>query len=87
MAGKKGMHKKSHFDGRPVQEQTKTDLRHAPVDTVVEVHPGGKLRALTYYNGKGLGRKRAAEGSRQADSCAHRRLRVSVSDSVHVRPS
>jgi hypothetical protein len=62
MAGKKGMHKNSHFDGRPVQEQTKTDLRHAPVDAVVEVHPGGKLRALTYYNGKGLGDVRWVSG-------------------------
>jgi hypothetical protein len=62
MAGKKGMHKKSHFDGRPVQEQTKTDLRHAPVDAVVEVHPSGKLRAPTYYNGKGLGDVRWVSG-------------------------
>ena len=47
------MDKNSHFDGRPVQERTKTDLRHAPVDAVVEVRPGGKLLGAHLFQRQG----------------------------------
>ena len=57
MRSKKGM----HDIGRPPQEQTVSDLRHAPI-RAMEVLKNGQIRPLTYYNGKGLGDVRWVSG-------------------------
>ena len=57
MRSKKGL----HDIGRPPQEETVSDLRHAPI-RAMEVLKNGQIRPLSYYNGKGLSDVRWVSG-------------------------